>query len=308
MESSGPQPADQEVPLADAAIAARIAHAAASGRAADRQPTLEQLLAAFGEREPTEQARRRVAAALRVAGVGVRPDLMQAPPGQRVQLLPTGVGGAGWRPGVIGGAAALVAVLVVAAIAAALVGGGDDGSVAESLPETVATTAAPTTGTTPAPAPTTTPLPETTTTAETTDTVATTETTDTTPTTPTTSTTTPEEEPEDEGERRERDKERESTSRPRRPVSQRPMTVRVDATGSPTYLCVVTGGGRLLYAGMLDGKEVFRARRLRMNIGLSTTRVTVNGKRVPLTSSPIGLDISRKDGIKTLGLGQLPCG
>ncbi|MCZ4491224.1 MAG: hypothetical protein JWP53_153, partial [Conexibacter sp.] len=46
MESSGHGPAEPEVPLADAAIATEIAHAAARGRGADRAPTLDQLLAA----------------------------------------------------------------------------------------------------------------------------------------------------------------------------------------------------------------------------------------------------------------------
>src|SRR3954464_7841549 len=93
MEGSGPRPNDPEVPLGDAAIATQIANAAARGRGADRAPTLEQLLAAFGEPAPTEEARRRVAAAMRVAGMGVRPDLMSAEPGQRLMLLPPGAGG-----------------------------------------------------------------------------------------------------------------------------------------------------------------------------------------------------------------------
>src|SRR3954462_14284381 len=93
MESAGGRPSDPEVPLADAAIATEIATAAARGRGADRAPTLEQLLAAFGEHAPPERARRRVAAALRVAGMGVRPALLTAEPGQRLLLLPPGVSG-----------------------------------------------------------------------------------------------------------------------------------------------------------------------------------------------------------------------
>src|SRR3954469_15688582 len=93
MESAGGRPSDPEVPLADAAIATEIATAAARGRGADRAPTLEQLLAAFGEAAPTDAARRRVAAALRVAGMGVRPDLLSAEPGERLLLLPPGAGG-----------------------------------------------------------------------------------------------------------------------------------------------------------------------------------------------------------------------
>ncbi|MET0603002.1 MAG: hypothetical protein ABW167_13540, partial [Baekduia sp.] len=90
MESSGQRPSDPEVPLGDAALATEIANAAARGRGADRAPTLEQLLGAFGEPAPTPEARRRVAAALKVAGMGVRPDLMTAEPGPRLLLLPPG--------------------------------------------------------------------------------------------------------------------------------------------------------------------------------------------------------------------------
>ncbi|MCW3041078.1 MAG: hypothetical protein JWM31_2983, partial [Solirubrobacterales bacterium] len=42
-------PHEPAVPLADAEIAQRIAQAARSGGPADRTPTVEQLLAAFGE-------------------------------------------------------------------------------------------------------------------------------------------------------------------------------------------------------------------------------------------------------------------
>ena len=74
------------VPVGDLEIADRIAKAVRRGRAADRHPTLDQLLAAFDEREPTIEARRRVARALALAGVATAPDLLEAAPGQRVTL------------------------------------------------------------------------------------------------------------------------------------------------------------------------------------------------------------------------------
>src|SRR3954468_11339282 len=136
MESPGQQPPspDPEVPLADAAIATEIATAAARGRGADRAPTLEQLLAAFGEQAPTDAARRRVAAALQVAGMGGRPDLMSAEPGQRLMLLPPGAAGGPPRRRAVRGLVAVAAVLGAAAAGASLLGGGDDDRAADSLP------------------------------------------------------------------------------------------------------------------------------------------------------------------------------
>src|ERR1700754_85402 len=113
MEGSARPPHEPEVPIGDAGIAWEIAQAAARGRGADRAPTLEQLLAAFGETAPTVEARRRVSAALRVAGMGVKPDLMTAEPGQRLLLLPPGASSGRSRSrgllGLIGVAAVFVA-------------------------------------------------------------------------------------------------------------------------------------------------------------------------------------------------------
>src|SRR5215216_3639701 len=76
----------EPVPVGDLDVADRIAKAVRRGRTPDRRPTLEQLLAAFGEEEPTTEARRRVARALALAGVATTPDLLEAQPGQRVAL------------------------------------------------------------------------------------------------------------------------------------------------------------------------------------------------------------------------------
>ncbi|HWH92382.1 MAG TPA: hypothetical protein VNT03_00860, partial [Baekduia sp.] len=133
------------MPLGDAAIATQIANAAARGRGADRAPTLDQLLAAFGEAAPTDAARRRVAAALHVAGMGVRPDLMTAEPGQRLMLLPPGAGGGRSRGRALAGLFAVALVLVAAALGASLLeSDGDDGGdrVADSLPSETSTSPA----------------------------------------------------------------------------------------------------------------------------------------------------------------------
>src|SRR4051794_28941877 len=197
MESPGQQPpsSDPEVPLGDAAIASQIAGAAARGRGADRAPTLEQLLTAFGEPAPTDAARRRVAAALRVAGMGVRPDLLSAESGQRLLLLPPGAaaGRPRWRAAL--GLAGVAAILVAAAAGASLLeGSGDDGGrVADSLPAGSSSAPAAGGGSASAPAAAT----ATTATGTTATGTTATETTDTTPTTPadtTATTTTPDDE------------------------------------------------------------------------------------------------------------------
>src|SRR5215218_1971537 len=100
------------VPVRDLEIADRIAKAVRRGRAADRRPTLEQLLAAFGEEQPTVDARRRIARALALAGVATMPDLLEAAPGQRVALE---VRGPGKRHVLLLGILALVVLLGAAA-------------------------------------------------------------------------------------------------------------------------------------------------------------------------------------------------
>jgi hypothetical protein len=309
MESSGQRPNEPEVPLADAAIAAEIGQAAARGRGADRAPTLEQLLAAFGEPSPTPAARARVAAALRVAGMGVRPDLASAEPGERLMLLPPGVSAGRSKARALLGLFGVAAVLVLAAAGASLLqGDGNDGGgrVADNLPSET-TTAAPSTTATTATTPAETETTATATTPNETDTTTTTETT-------TTETTSAEDEAEAEAAeaRRERaarlKRQRAAAARRKRAAAAKLVTVRVDATGRPTFLCVDDGSGKTLFSGTLDGKEVFKARRVRMNIGLRSTVVTVNGNPVRLDGSPAGLDITRAGGAKSLPLGNRPCG
>jgi hypothetical protein len=315
MESEGQRPSEPEVPLADAAIATEIAHAAARGRGADRAPTLDQLLAAFGESEPTPEARRRVRAALEVAGMGVRPDLLNAEPGQRLLLLPPGAGTGGSRSRAIGGLVALIALLGIAVGAAALVGGGGDQRAADDLPAETsglpvqggASTAGPagtdttTTATEPAASDATPATTETTGTATTppvTDTAAT----DTTPSEPTAA--------EVKAKRHQRAVRirRERAARRRAAAARKTVTVRVDASSRPTFLCVDDGAGHQLFGGTLSGKKTFKGRRVRLNVGLASTQITVNGNPVRLDGSPAGLDVTRKGGARQLPLGQRPCG
>jgi hypothetical protein len=297
MVSSGHGPTEAEVPLGDAAIATEIARAAARGRGADRSPTLEQLLAAFGESEPTEAARRRVRAALAVSGMGSRPDLLDAEPGQRLLLLPPAAAKGPSRSRAVFGLLLIGLVLVAAVALAALLGSDSDSGnrAADDLPAGTATAK---TGRTPVIAGSTS-----TTLNPGTDTQTTTE-------------TTPSAADEAATARRRRARARRRRERAaaakkaRRAAAARRalVTVRVDASVAPTFLCVDDGSGQVLFSGTLDGKRTFRQKRVRMNIGLASTRVTVNGTPLTLSGSPTGLDITRRSGARTLALGQRPCG
>ena len=266
------------VAVGDLEIADRIAKAVRRGRAADRHPTLEQVLAAFGEQEPTVEARRRAARALALAGVATVPDLLEAAPGQRVTLE---VRGHGKRHVLLIGIAALLLLLgAVAALASTL-----DSSGTETGAD----------------------LPAGTTTAGTTARTQTQTTTEST-TTQQQTTSTPKEPTKAQKRaaarraRQKREREQRAAARAR---ARRRVTVRLVAT-QPTFLCV-DGDGRRLFNGTLSGSRTFRAREVRLNVGLGpSTRITANGKAVPLTASPTGVSLTPK-GSKPLPLGQRPC-
>ncbi|HEY4095610.1 MAG TPA: hypothetical protein VGM33_08880 [Baekduia sp.] len=305
MESSGQRPAEPEVPLADAAIATEIARAAARGRGADRAPTLDQLLAAFGETQPTFEARRRVRAALEVAGMGVRPDLLNAEPGERLMLLPPGVSSGPSRGRAAAGIVALIAILVVAGGVAALVGGGDDKNASDDLPATATSGQSASAGGAPssaAPASTQTQAATQTATTPTATTPAATTKTETTPAADT---------PAEIKAKRHKRAVRirtERAAREKAALANKVVTVRVDASVRPTFLCVDDGAGKQLFGGTLTGKQTFKGKRVRLNIGLASTRVTVNGNPVRLDGSPSGLDVTRKGGARQLPSGHRPCG
>lgn len=305
MEGTPRPPHDPEVPLGDAAIATEIAQAAARGRGADRAPTLEQLLAAFGETSASDAARRRVAAALRVAGMGVRPDLLSAEPGQRLLLLPPGTSAGRSRGRGLLGLVGVALVLIAAAAGASLLDRGGRNDTADSLP--AGTTA--TTGATQAAPPVTTP----------TETSAAPPATTGAPSATEPSSTAPSDADAAAALAARRRRQREAAARRRRAqeaaaaarekaAASKQVTVRVDATSRPTFLCVDDGKGTNLFNGTLSGKKVFRGKRIRMNIGLASTLVYVNGNPVRLNGSPDGLDITRAGGAKPLPLGQRPCG
>ncbi|HMS71579.1 MAG TPA: hypothetical protein PKB03_00965 [Baekduia sp.] len=295
-EQLGQHPAgDPDVSLADAAIAAAIGRAAAQGRGADRAPTLEQLLAAFGEGQPTREARARVSAALRMADVTAEPDLATAAPGQRLSLSAQGGSAASGRPRALTGLFALIALVLIFGTAfgvSRLLGDGGDRA-SSSLDDTTPFTISSVTDTTTTAA---------TTTASTSTQETGTETTSpaTTSTTATQTTATETTETTSKADKRAEERKRQ------RAAANRPITVRVDAGTRATFLCVDDGNDNVLFNGTLAGKKTFKARRVRLNVGLATTRVTVNGNELKITGSPAGFDITRK-AVKPLAVGQRPC-
>jgi hypothetical protein len=248
----------QPVPVGDLEIAQRVAGAARSGGRAEREPTLEQLLGAFGEPEPTLEARTRVASALTLAGVRAAPTVHEAHPGERVKLrLPSG-GGRGRVFLAVG--VLTLAIGAGAAIAAVSGGGGGNDSP------------------TPAAAP-----------------VTTTQTTAATPP-PTTVTAPPVTKP----------KAKKKKAKKKKPAAPTQVVVRLVPTDQASYLCVDHGPGTPTTETTLATPLTFKGKRVRINVGLSSVRVTVNGKPFALAFSPSGYDIRVKK--RTfLPQGQRPC-
>jgi hypothetical protein len=239
------EPQQQPVPVGDLEIAQRIARAARSGGRAEREPTLEQLLGAFGEAEPTDAARTRVASALTLAGLRATPTVHEAHPGERLKLRPPGAGG---RGRLLIGVGALALVIGVAAAVAAISGGGSGNKTADSLPAAPPTQA--TTATTPPP--------------------TTTQATQTTPAKP---------------------KKKPKKKKPK-PAPPKQVVVKLVPTDQASYLCVDHGPGTPTTETTLSSPLTFRGKRVRLNVGLSSVRVTVNGKPFQLAFSPSGYDLT----------------
>ena len=263
------------VPLGDAEVASWVARAVRHGRAADRRATLEMLLYTFRESAPTDAARTRVKAALELAGIQTTPDVLEAPPGTMLKLAaPTAPMFIRWGRRARVAVLALGVFLISAALAALIASGDDDEPQPTTVSGTIATGvggAAPPTAPLPATSPKVVvkPLP-----------------------------------------RMRSGSRRRSSSRARRstpaPAARSSVTVRLDSGPRPTFLCVDDGTGDNLFKGTLNGKRTFRGRRIRINVGLETTRVTVNGKKLALNTSPAGFDITPKQQTR-LASGERPC-
>jgi hypothetical protein len=265
------------ISIGDLEVADRIARAVRRGRPADRRPTIEQLVAAFGEAEATPDARRRAARALALAGVATVPDPLEAAPGERMVLE---VRRPRKRRALLLGVLALLALFAAVAALATIVDTAADDS-ATDLPAGTAT--APRTATQ----------------------VTTTQATTTTATTPAPPTSAERRKAKRARERRAREQRARARKRRAQAAARRRVTVRLTAA-QPTFLCV-EGDGRRLFDGTLSGSRTFRGRVVRLNVGLGpTTHVTANGKAVPLTASPTGVELTPK-GQTFLPLGARPC-
>jgi hypothetical protein len=95
----------------------------------------------------------------------------------------------------------------------------------------------------------------------------------------------------------------------RRPAAPRTLRVRVAPVGA-TYVCIDDGNGKVSFEGTLTGPRTFRSRRrMRINLGRASARLTVNGKRVPIADGPsgAGFSISRGGRATPLPAAERPC-
>jgi cytoskeleton protein RodZ len=83
------------------------------------------------------------------------------------------------------------------------------------------------------------------------------------------------------------DTERQQARREQRRAAA-PRRVRLRITPiTPTYVCVDKGAGTpVTFEGILDAPQVFRGRRVRVNLGKTDVELRANGRRVPLQPGP----------------------
>jgi hypothetical protein len=101
--------------------------------------------------------------------------------------------------------------------------------------------------------------------------------------------------------------ERSRERRERRRAAPRTLRVRV-VPAEATYVCLDDGRGKRVFEGTISTARTFRGRRLRINLGRTSARLTLNGRRVPLEEGPGGAGFSfSRSGAKPLPLGRRPC-
>jgi hypothetical protein len=96
--------------------------------------------------------------------------------------------------------------------------------------------------------------------------------------------------------------------RRRRPAARDVAVLNVAPT-VPTYVCVDTGPGtEIVFEGTLASSRRFRGKRVRLNLGKTSARLTANGKAVPMEPSPtpVGYDVTPTR-VQPLEAGQRPC-
>ena len=102
---------------------------------------------------------------------------------------------------------------------------------------------------------------------------------------------------------------RERQRRPRATSAPPGVNLRIAPT-APTYVCVDSGPGTaVLFEDTLDGPRTFRhPRRLRINLGMRSARIALNGEPVAIEQSgdPIALDVGR-GGSTEVDANEAPC-
>lgn len=99
--------------------------------------------------------------------------------------------------------------------------------------------------------------------------------------------------------------------RPRRrprPARRKVATLNV-APSVPTYVCVDTGPGtEIVFEGTLSSSRRFRGKRVRLNLGKTSAKLTANGRAVPLEPlpTPVGYDVTPRT-VKPIPAGRRPC-
>jgi cytoskeletal protein RodZ len=89
-----------------------------------------------------------------------------------------------------------------------------------------------------------------------------------------------------------------------------PRSIRLKVVPTETtYLCIDDGAGTKLFEGTVATPQSFRGKRLRINLGRSSARLYLNGKRIPVGSTPgaVGLAFSRTGKVTPLPLTNRPC-
>ncbi|MDQ3648215.1 MAG: hypothetical protein M3433_06470, partial [Actinomycetota bacterium] len=103
--------------------------------------------------------------------------------------------------------------------------------------------------------------------------------------------------------------------RPRRRPKRRPRRTRGSlatinvAPTVPTYVCVDTGPGtEIVFEGTLESSRRFRGKRVRLNLGKTSAKLTANGRAVELEPlpTPVGYDVTPSS-VKPLPAGRRPC-
>jgi cytoskeleton protein RodZ len=97
-------------------------------------------------------------------------------------------------------------------------------------------------------------------------------------------------------------------TKPEKPARPRRVTLRI-TPNNPVYVCLDTGPETdVTFEGILDAPRTFRGRRLRVNLGKTDVRVTVNGRPVQIDPGPEPVGFAFTPGSqRSLPTGERPC-